>query len=556
VSLTFRKPNSITPERNSTIISTTLFFLLISLIIIIIVLASVPPTSRDALTHHLYIPKLYLQHGGIYEIPAIVFSYFPMNLDMLYMIPLGLGNDIAPKYIHFSFAFFTALLIFFYLTKRLNYIWGLLCSLFFLSVPIITKLSITAYVDLGLIFFSTAALLLLFKWLENTSKLSPLCLSALCCGLGLGTKYNGLITLFLLTAFIPILYSKTQLDDQKRTGSMGLFYGALFMLISLLAYSPWGLRNFLWTNNPFYPLFSGADTAVMGGMNQFVLRKFLYNEKWWQTLLIPIRIFFEGRDNSPQFFDGQLNPFLLLLPPLAFILIKVKASAVHREKMALLFFSILFLLIAFFKRELRIRYIGPIIPPLVMLSIFTLSNLYKYATQQKKVFFRCFLSLATFGVIVTMLLFNANYLLQQIHTINPISYLTGKESRSQYITRFRPEYPTIEYANQHLTNNAKLLCIFLGNRGYYINNNHTFDFQNGISSLCSIAQQAKKSIDILNELNKRQFTHLLVHEDLWQNWIKRNLSQNQLSILMDFMQTNTTILYHNDGYTLYKISKQ
>ena len=43
------------------------------------------PISRDALTHHLYLPRLYLQHGGIYEIPDLVFSYYPMNLDLLYI---------------------------------------------------------------------------------------------------------------------------------------------------------------------------------------------------------------------------------------------------------------------------------------------------------------------------------------------------------------------------------------------------------------------------------------------------------------------------------------
>ena len=66
-------------------------------------LASVPPTSRDALTHHLAVPKLYLQHGGIYEIPWLEFSYYPMNLDLLYMIPLAFGNDIIPKVFTFFF---------------------------------------------------------------------------------------------------------------------------------------------------------------------------------------------------------------------------------------------------------------------------------------------------------------------------------------------------------------------------------------------------------------------------------------------------------------------
>jgi len=132
--------------------------LLTLLIASIVILSWVPPVSRDALTHHLAVPKLYLKQGGIYEIPSIKFSYYPMNLDLLYMVPLYFGNDIIPKFIHFVFALLTAGLIYSYLRKRLGSAWGLLGALFFLSLPIIVKLSITVYVDLGLVFFLTGLL--------------------------------------------------------------------------------------------------------------------------------------------------------------------------------------------------------------------------------------------------------------------------------------------------------------------------------------------------------------------------------------------------------------
>ena len=134
--------------------------LVFMLICSIIVLASVPPVSKDALTQHLAVPKLYLKHGDIYEIPFMPSSYNPMNLDLLYLIPLYFGNNIIPKFIHFIFALLTAWLIFDYLKRRTDIIYALTGVLFFLSIPIIVKLSITVYVDLGLIFFSTASLLL------------------------------------------------------------------------------------------------------------------------------------------------------------------------------------------------------------------------------------------------------------------------------------------------------------------------------------------------------------------------------------------------------------
>ena len=71
----------------------SLLLLLVGFFISTFLLASVPPVDRDALTHHLFVPKLWLQHGGIYEIPEIPFSYYPMNLDLLYLLPLWLDFD-------------------------------------------------------------------------------------------------------------------------------------------------------------------------------------------------------------------------------------------------------------------------------------------------------------------------------------------------------------------------------------------------------------------------------------------------------------------------------
>ena len=140
-----------------------LLVLLVFLCIAISILCCAPPVSKDALTHHLAVPKLYIEHGSIYEIPSMPASYYPMNLDLLYLIPLYLGNDIVPKFIHFSFALLTAWLIFGHLKRRINTIYALLGVIFFISTPIIVKLSITVYVDLGLIFFSAASLLLCLR---------------------------------------------------------------------------------------------------------------------------------------------------------------------------------------------------------------------------------------------------------------------------------------------------------------------------------------------------------------------------------------------------------
>jgi hypothetical protein len=521
---------------------------------VLIVLNMTPPVSRDALTHHLYIPKLYLLHGTFVEFPNIVFSYFPMNVDLLYMIPLYFNNDIISKYIHFSFALSTSALIFFYLRKRLPDTWAWLGSLFFLSIPIIFKLSTTAYVDLGLIFFSTASLLLVLKWSENSNHLKYLLGAAVCCGLAVGTKYNGLIVLLLLSMFIPVLYQrKADVDRQSSLKALG--YALVFVVISLLVFSPWAFRNIVWTGNPFYPLFGSifgsSDDVVMGSWGPFVTRKILYHESLPQILLIPIRIFFEGRDNNPQFFDGVLNPFLIIFPFFAFMSLG-RIKSVKIETNIFIVFSLLYVFIAFFQRDIRIRYLGPIIPPLVILSIYGMKNILDFSA--KKIRYKSFFRSLAFVLVFLSFCYNFSYIYSQFKLVKPFGYLSGNVSRSEYITQYRSEFPLVEFANQQLDSDDQILVIFLGNRGYYFDIPVIFDMQNGTSFLLEMVNSADTVLDLRAEMNNLGFTHILLRNDMFLSWFPKTLSSKKMEMLESYFRTSTKLLKNMNGHCLYELN--
>ena len=363
------------------VIKYTLYFIFINFFIIIIFLASVPPVSKDALTHHLAVPKLYLNDGGIHEIPFMVFSYYPMNLDLLYSIPLYFGNDIVPKFIHFCFGILTAWIIYIYLKRRMDQIYALGGAFFFLSIPIVVKLSISVYVDLGLLFFTTVSLLLLIKWAQNVGKPNFLILSAVCCGLAMGTKYNGLVSFIVLLAFVPFIYVR-HAQNGKTDGIKTIGYAMVYAIIALLVFSPWMIQNYIWTKNPVFPLydrwFNAGSEVSRSLLSVFTARHMIYHESWWEMALLPVRIFFQGQDGNPQYFDGKLNPFLLILPLFAFYGAKSGSSFLRFEKKILLGFAVLFFTVVFFSNNLRIRYILPIIPPLVILSVYGVKNIIDY----------------------------------------------------------------------------------------------------------------------------------------------------------------------------------
>ena len=565
-----------------------LLLLLAAVICSVVILSWVPPVSRDALTHHLAVPKLYLQQGGIHEIPSVKFSYYPMNLDLLYMIPLYLGNDIIPKYIHFAFALLTAWLIFGYLRRRLGAVWAGCGALFFLSLPIIIKLSITVYVDLGLVFFSTAALMGLFKWVESRLKLKYLILPAVYCGLALGTKYNALIVFFLLTVFIPLLYMlqvKSESGGKKTAASQtpkmlqvqAVGSGVLFCLIALMIFSPWMIRNTIWTGNPVYPLYNSffnppksaaanslvadpggaeADTrspelkSSTSGWGPFAIRKMVYREGVWDIALIPVRIFFQGRDDDPRYFDGKLSPFLLLLPIFAFFHKRQGSGSLKVEKRALLWFAVLFILYAYLKTDMRIRYIAPAIPPLVILSTFGLQRIHESLTRQRGPAGRRWMQALVAALAAVVFTVNAHYIIQQFKLVEPLGYISGRVDREAYITRHRPEYPVIQYANGHLPADAKLMALFLGNRLYYSERETIFGNQLFLRTVKSVVSAES----ILEKLHQRRFTHLLIRYDLFNRWTDTQFDDKEKKMLILFFDKGVTQLLSKNGYGLYKLN--
>ena len=526
------------------------------LILSMIILASVPPISRDALVHHLAIPKLYLKHGAIYEIPFMIFSYYPMNLDLLYLIPLSLGKDIMAKFIHFSFALLTACLIFYYLRRRINILYAFLGAVFFLSIPIIIKLSITVYVDLGLVFFSTASLLLVLKWLECGFRVRFLILSALFCGLAMGTKYNGLITFLILTLLVPFIYSRY--NNNSVPGFVGsVRYGVLFLCIALILFSPWMIRNYLWTYNPIFPLYNEwlnpQQGVIQRYMSLFTIRSSMYDESWWQIALLPVRIFFEGRDGDPQYFDGRLNPFLLFLPFFAFYQIGADPRDIRNEKKIMLAFVFLFFAFAFFGKELRIRYISPIIPMLVILSIFGCSKMVERVNKFRSQFTR---KIAIAGIVLILcvaFLMNAYYLLNQYKYVDPFTYINGTLTRDEYIEKYRPEYPAMRYMNENLPMDARILFIFVGNRGYYCDREYIFDMNNNRSMLHKFLMASETTEELLLRIQGKGITHLLIFYNIFDQWVKDSLTIEEQTFLKQFFQKHVRLMYLKWGYGISRL---
>jgi 4-amino-4-deoxy-L-arabinose transferase-like glycosyltransferase len=538
----------------------------------IILLASVPPVSRDALTHHLAVPKLWVESGGIHERPDIVFSYYPQLLDVFYMLPVALGHDIAAKYLHFLFALLTALLIFLFVRRRIGPSWAALGGLLFLTLPLIVKLSVTVYVDLGLVFFTTAALFSVATWLEDTGRTRWLVLAGVCSGLALGTKYNALVSFLVLSLLLPFFYLYRR-EDQHAEQLNAVKFGVLFVALSMLVFSPWLIRNYSLTGNPLYPLAQGvfahdagvltssdeatdADAHVRAVLRErslnkekplgpLLTRRLVHEESLPYTLMIPLRVFFEGQDDNPKYFDGRLNPFLLVLP-LAFLVLAKRSGFRHRDPPLFGAYVMLIIVLVFLLKDMRLRWIATIVPPLVVLATYGLWAIHEQLA--KRLGPTPWVNAATGLIIGIYFVPNLLYAHALFGKIDPVPYVTGKQDYATYVRQHRPEYAAIAAANQIVPPGRKILGLYLGNRRYYFSADAILVNE----VFTSVAERSASGDAIADRLLDLGYSHLVVHTGLFRQWLS-SADAGTAARVTAFTGSRLEELLFEGGYGLYEI---
>ena len=510
-------------------------------LIIEVALGLLPPTSRDELTHHLAIPRLYAKAGAIIEVPIAPYAYYPMLLDMLFTPWVYWGYDFVPKLIHALYAYLTGMLLYAYLARRMNATYGLVGFFLFVSTPVIARLSHWGYIDLGITLYTAAALLALLRWREEREALRWLSLAALSLGFALATKPNGLVAGLVISFIFLLSLVKPPRKKPVLIGREMLLFGGL----TLLPFSPWLVKNWFQTGNPFFPLLGNVfasrtlahGESVGGGLGIFTKRELLYGENIWQILGLPLRIFFSGQDDNPQLFDGVLTPVLILLLPWAF-----KGKWLEDKKI-LAGFALVFLLYALFLVDLRIRYILPIVPALVVLATYGVFNVYLRIKQPAILFAGLIFFAAWHGI----------YLWRYAYQATPLGYLSGVESHAAYLTRKLPEYTSFQYINRDTGESAKIYLLFIGRRAYYCEREYFHDGGELPRYLLAAIRTGKGPDDIARTLKQKQITHLMVREDLLAKFLTHNLTAEQAAVWNRFVQSRIELKFRDRGHSVYHI---
>ena len=235
---------------------------IIALVVAVVLLlnilrAFVPPLDYDVLEYHFGAPAQHLKDGGIHFLPRNVYAAMPSNVEMLYLLGLGLKGElirgaVAAKLINVALGVLAALAAG-RLARKLSGspLAGKLAAAGFYVLPWTSFLSNRAYVELGMIFFALLALCAFFDYLSLGERRSVI-LAGVFAGLSAGCKYPAV--LFLVLPMAAALFVAHAMQKEWRAA---FARAAVFGAVALVVLSPWLIRNAAATGNPTYPLLYG-----------------------------------------------------------------------------------------------------------------------------------------------------------------------------------------------------------------------------------------------------------------------------------------------------------
>lgn len=494
----------------------------------IILTISGPPTSFDTLVYHLAIPDIYIKDNTIHNIPYLLFSNYPLNVEMLFVIAISLKSDTLAQLIHFSFGLLTGLSIYVMTKTYFGRRQGLIATMIFFSMPSIIFIMSFAFNDLGLTYYVVLAVYAMLNWIKINDR-KWLILSGIMVGLAIGVKYSGIISFIILSGFIIMTKYRSPLKALKE-----LF---VFSLVALLPVLPWLIKNLIFVGNPVYPFFYG----LLGGENwsDFNAQRFTQEMSHygpWHSgilryLVLPFFITCDWQTG-----DIPIGPLILLYLPFLFFIKNIDKTV----KYLLIFCGLYF----FFwtSTSMVIRFLFPCIALLCPIVGYIIKEMKK----------------SYFTVIIAIIL--NIYTLYTAIGQHPDFYLGNKTRQEKLlVSDVKDYYPVIKFINEKLPPWSKIL--FIGEpRRYYCEKEVLTSSQLDTAIISKLVKESKNTKELLHKIRDLKVTHVLYNKNNIV-WLKRQFNyfnwenKNQELLYGEFMNS-LHLIYVTQGVYLYKIPKE
>ena len=503
-----------------------------------------PAVSTDALRYHLSIPNLYLLNHKIFPLSNNLFSNFPASMDMLYLFCLSLGSQSLAKMVHCLVGILSALTIYSLGKKYFNFEIGVIAANLFFTTPFVLLLSSVAFIDLGVVFFFFLSVYALLNY-DREKKINYLLVSAIFAGLAIGTKYSGGLFIFVLGL---LFFYKRAIIDKAR------FYFAikelvLFYSVVLIIVSPWLLRNFFYTKNPFYPFLEAGNHLYMKILCMTGIRINTLN--WlWLPLIAPWHITLY----VTHFENWRLGMVYLTFLPFLFLLKKIDTRIKYFGCYCLIIYLIWVYSIQ------NVRFLLPVFPILCIIIAYIVSKVISFVRtpqRERKLGSKGF-EVFIKSTLVFIFLWNIlDFMMRSPYFISQLYLTFGRISRTDYLRKELPFYDIFQYINHHLPVSAKILFLGQYREGGYLKRNYLYSSEFEKPILFSLLDLVNRPEGLLEKLKLLGITHLLFNKEKLNRVSFGNYSLNLLggkkNIFNVFWNKYLENVCQENGIILYKI---
>lgn len=381
-------------------------------------LALVPPWDYDGLMYHLEAPRQFLQAGRIVPLPLISQANGPMLVQMVYTLGVAAGIDSLSKLVHLSGAALLILATYSFGNRYLGGRKGWMPAVMLLGTPMVLVLATFAYIDLVWALYSFLGLYALINWTEERDP-AWLVLSAILSGFAVGSKYNALGYTGIL--FLFVTWSARQRGRRELFRSV-LIFGGVVLAIG----APWYVKNWVWTGNPFYPLFFGGPGWPLERVHISItyLAGFGTGRSVLDYLLLPISIFFNQEKFATLLGPLEIPSPLFLIAPAYLFITRRKGQALN---LLALYSGLGF--VNWASGSQQTRFLLPLFPGLAVLSAGSLDAF--AGSLRTKRLQRVFVP----GILGGLVIYGLIPLLLLSLLFQPMRVMVGSETRDQFISR-------------------------------------------------------------------------------------------------------------------------
>jgi Dolichyl-phosphate-mannose-protein mannosyltransferase len=463
---------------------------LVLLFVPLLLLPLYPPTAWDSTMYHLASAKSYVQNHAMVFTPYLRYPVFPQNNQMLFTLAILLHDDIWAQLIEFTMmAALTAAVISFGL-RVFSARAGVWAAAILLESPVVIVLGSIAYIDMGLMLFTTMTVYAAWNYLESRDR-HWIVLAGVFTGLAMGTKYPGMFFLLVLGAIA--LY--TVLRRRREVVPL------LAIALAILVFAPWLARNFYYSGNPLFPFFSHLFGEMPGMPEESRILEAVGSYGVGQDLkaliLLPWNLFVNWRS-----FGSRVSGLPFVVPHLLFIL-----GIAPKKTGWLLAIGVAFTLYWFFTAQ-EIRYLMPAVPLLSLAAAAALDSLLDRWPLSRK---------WTANKVVTLLgailLFLPGWGWSLLRIRERGTVPVTQQQRDAYLTERLPSYPAYKMLNELKGRNYTVYALHDERMAYFADGQFMGDHF-GPAQYSQVMGKITDGASLYDELKRLGADYFLIRTDV------------------------------------------